>query len=136
MNGYQKPLPQPSHLTHPFWDGVRRHELLVQRCSSCGMLRHIPKPWCPDCLSQQFTWAPMNGAGHVYSYTVMHRAPASSFNEELPYVVALVQLDEGVRMISNIVGCSPEDVHIGMPVNVIYEDVTDEISLFKFAPRR
>ena len=134
MSEYQKPLPQPSPLTQPFWDGVRQHKLLVQQCASCGRLRHLPKPWCPGCLSQQFTWTPMSGKGQVYSYTVMHRAPAASFSAELPYVVALVELEERVRMISNIVGCPPEQVRIGMPVTVVYEDINDHSALFKFAP--
>ena len=134
MSEYTKPLPEPSTLTKPFWDGVKQHKLLVQKCSSCGKLRHVPKPLCPDCLSQEYTWAPLSGRGQVYSYTVMHRAPATSFEGDLPYVVALVELQEGVRIMSNIVHCPPDRVKVGMRVRVVYEDVTPEVSLFKFAP--
>ena len=134
MSEYKKPLPEPTTLTQPFWDGIRQHKLLVQKCASCGKLRHTPKPLCSDCLSQEYTWIPLSGQGQVYSYTVMHRAPASSFEGELPYVVALVELKEGVRMISNLVRCTPQQVRVGMPVHVVYEDVTDQASLFKFAP--
>ena len=76
----------------------------------------------------------MSGRGQVYSYTIMHRAPAPSFAAELPYVVALVELEEGVRMISNILECPPEQVRVGMPVKVVYEDIDDHAALFKFAP--
>ena len=134
MSEYTKPIPEPTTLTQPFWDGVKQHKLLVQKCASCDKLRHTPKPLCPDCLSQEFTWAPLSGQGQVYSYTVMHRSPAPSFDGELPYVVALVELNEGVRMISNMVGCTPQEVRVGMPVKVVYEDVTDQTSIFKFAP--
>ena len=134
MTQYNKPLPEPTPLSKPFWDGVRQHKLLVQKCSSCGKLRHIPKPLCSSCLSQEYTWAPLTGRGHVYTYTIMNRAPAVGFQEDLPYAVALVELEGGIRMISNIVGCTPQEVRIGMPVKAVYEDVNDQISLFKFAP--
>ncbi|MDO8749948.1 MAG: Zn-ribbon domain-containing OB-fold protein [Dehalococcoidia bacterium] len=136
MSEYQKPLPEPTPLSQPFWEGVRQHKLLVQKCASCSKLRHTPRPLCPSCLSQEFTWAPLSGQGQVYSYTVMHRAPAPGFQEELPYVVALVELKEGVRMISNVVGCTPQQVRVGMPVKVVYEDINDKASIFKFAPAR
>ena len=134
MSEYLKPLPKPTPLTQPFWDGVREHELRVQKCGSCGKLRHLPKPWCPDCLSEEVTWVPLTGRGQVYTYTVMHRAPAPSFADELPYVVALVELEEGVKMISNVVECPPEQVTVGMPVKVVFEDISDEAAMFKFAP--
>lgn len=135
MSEYLKPLPHPTELTQPFWDGVRAEKLLIQKCSSCGLLRHTPKLWCPECLSDDYTWAQMSGNGEVYSYTIMHRAPATSFQTEIPYAVALVELDEGVKMISNLISCPIEDVKIGMPVKVTYERANDEITLFKFAPR-
>ncbi|MFA7248959.1 MAG: Zn-ribbon domain-containing OB-fold protein [Dehalococcoidia bacterium] len=134
MSEYQKPLPHPTALTQPFWDGVRQHKLLVQKCSSCGKLRHIPKPWCANCLSQECTWVPLSGRGQVYSYTVMHRAPHTSFTPDVPFAVALIELEEGVRMISNIVGCPYDQVRVGMPVRVVYEDIDDQAALFKFTP--
>lgn len=134
MSEYEKPIPRPTPLTQPFWDGVRAHELRVQKCSGCGALRHLPKPWCPDCLSAEHTWVSLSGRGQVYTYTVMHRAPHTSFQGDLPYVVAFVELEEGVRMISNLVGCPPEQVRIGMSVQAVYEEITPEMSLFKFSP--
>ncbi len=131
---YRKPLPKPTPLSQPFWDGVKKHRLLVQKCTGCGKLRHAPKPFCPSCLSQEYTWAPLSGRGQVYTYTVMHRSPAPGFEEDIPYVVALVELEEGVRMISGIVGCPPDKVRVGMPVKVVYEDVSKEASIFKFSP--
>ena len=108
--------------------------LFRSRCTGCGQLRHLPKPWCPECLSKEFTWSTLSGRGEVYSYTIMHRAPATSFQHDIPYAVALVELEEGVRMISNLVGCPIEEVRIGMPVRAVYEDVTPEVTLFKFTP--
>jgi uncharacterized OB-fold protein len=85
-------------------------------------------------MSQEYTWETLSGKGHVYTYTVMHRAPDPSFQQDVPFVVALVELEEGVRMISNIVHCPWERVCIGMPVEVVYEDIDDDTALFKFAP--
>ncbi|MFN8558373.1 MAG: Zn-ribbon domain-containing OB-fold protein [Dehalococcoidia bacterium] len=134
MSDYQKPLPKPTPLTQPFWDGIRQHQVLVQRCDGCGALRHVPKPWCPECLTAACTWTSLSGEGRIYTYTVMHRAPDRAFTDDLPYVVALVEMTEGVRLISNVVGCPPEQVRVGMPVKVVYEDINDAIALFKFAP--
>ena len=134
MNEYRKPLPKPSPLSAPFWEGVRQHQLLVQQCEACGKLRHTPKPLCPFCLSQETTWVPLSGEGSVYTFTVINRVVGPGFEDDVPYVVALVELKEGVKLISNIVGYPQEQVRIGMPVKVVYEDVDDQTSLFKFAP--
>jgi uncharacterized OB-fold protein len=116
-----RPLPQPDVLTRPFWEACRRHELEVSACSTCGHLFLPPGPRCPRCWSTQLAPRTVSGEGRVYSFAVYRR----SYHPALPapYVVALVELDEGPRLISNVVGCAPEEVRIDMPVRVRFEEV-------------
>ena len=136
MSTYTKPLPTPDPDTREFWEGCRQHRLLVMKCLQCGNLRWPPRPGCPFCSSQETAREEVSGKGTVYSYIVYRRAFLPEFAQDTPYVVAIVELEESprVRMLSNIVGCEPEAAHIGMPVRVVFEDVTDEDTLFKFAP--
>jgi hypothetical protein len=132
---YNKPLPSPSPITQGFWAAAHRHEFLLQRCRNCRRYIHYPRAACPHCLSQDLEWAPASGRGAIYSYTVARRPTASVFADMTPYVIAIVELEEGPRMTTNIVGCPPEEVRIGMPVEVVFDDVTDEVTLVKFRPR-
>ena len=134
MSEYIKPLPKPSAISKPFWDSVRQHKLTAQQCSACSKLRHLPKPFCPYCLSEEWSWAALSGQGEVYTFTIMHRAPGPGFEQDIPLPVALVELKEGIRMLSNIVGCPPEQIRVGMQVKAVYEDINDQTTLFKFAP--
>lgn len=132
----ERPLPVPDHDTRLYWEATRRHELVIQRCRSCGEHYFYPRPHCPLCLSERTAWVPASGRGTVYAFTVVHRPPGPGFAERGPYVVALVDLAEGPRMMSNVVGCAPEEVHSGMLVHVDFEDVTPEVSLPVFRPAR
>lgn len=127
-----KPLPDPTDASRPFWDACRRHELRIQRCLDCGDLIHYPKLHCPRDGGDRFEWALMCGRGTVYSFIVAHRAFHESFKREVPYVVAVIELEEGVKMMSNVIGVDPDTVHIGMPVKVEFEDVDTGFSLPKF----
>lgn len=118
----------------PFWRALQRHELHLQKCGGCGTLRYIPSEICPRCQAETYDWAPVSGKGRVYTYTVIRRGPTPAYQAEAPYVIAHVELDEGPRMISNLVGCDPEGVKIGMPVEVVFEDVSEAWTLFKFRP--
>ena len=129
----RRPRRAMSQDTQFFWNGVRSGELLIQRCSSCGELRHPPRPMCPSCRSMDWDTVPASGRGEVYSYVVYHHPLVPPF--EAPYVVALIELEEGVRMISNVVGVDPHEVAIGMPVEVTFEAVDDELTLPLFRPR-
>ena len=133
---YKKPLPRGDEESKGFWEACRRHELYVQKCRTCGALRYYPRALCPACLSDDTDWILSSGRGTVYTYTVMHQNQAIGFREELPYVLAYVELAEGVRMLTNIVGCAPEDLRIGMPVELTFEDANDEVALPKFRPVR
>jgi uncharacterized protein len=130
---YEKFLPEilPDH--EPFWGSVRRHAMELQRCDRCGAFRFIPSERCP-CGSGASTWTQIAGTGEVYTYTVVHRAPTPAYQAEVPYVIVHVTIDEGPRLISNLIGCDPEGVGVGMAVQLVYEDVTPELTLYKFAP--
>jgi len=132
----QRPVPKFDRDSSAYWEGAHRHELLLQQCSSCQRFRFYPRSVCPHCLSFVFEWRVSSGHGCVYSFTVIHRAPFTAFRDKIPYVLALIELKEGVRMVSNILECDPNTVRIGMPVEVIFEDVTDEITLPQFRPLR
>jgi uncharacterized OB-fold protein len=132
MSEYFKPLPKPTPTSRPFWDAARRHELTIQRCGACKSYVFYPRDRCPRCFADQLEWQRVSGRGRVYSYTVVRRASARSFGDG-PYVLAIVELDEGPRMTSNIVA-PPEKVRVDMPVEVFFDDVTPDRTLVKFKP--
>ena len=134
MGEYQKPLPIPNEDTKPFWDGLKEHKLRIQKCSQCGQFRFPPRIICPYCMSLESEWVEVEGGGTVYSFTIVHHAYTPAYEGELPYVVAIIELEEGIRLISNIVGCKPEQVEIGMHVELTFEDVTPDFTLHKFQP--
>jgi uncharacterized OB-fold protein len=125
------PLPAITDDTRPFWDACRRHALAIQRCTECGAFRHPPSPVCWRCRSFTHTWAPVSGQGTVFTYAVVHRAFVPGLEPALPYIVVLVALDDapGVRLLTNLVGTAAADLRIGLPVEVCYEDVSDEVTL-------
>jgi len=125
----QRPLPRIDEETRGFWEACARHELYLQRCGGCGRFRYPPRALCPACLSSAIEWVRGSGRGTVYSFTVTHQNQAPGFRERLPYVLAVVELAEGVRLMTNVVGCAPDAVHIGMPVEVAWDDVTSEVAI-------
>ena len=135
MAAASKPLPKPTPDTQPFWDAVKRHQLLLPKCKACGQLHYFPRPFCPYCFSWDLDWIQCSGNGKLYSYVINHR-PAPGFEEETPYVIAVVELDEGPRMLSNLIDIepTPEAVQVDMPVEILFQDVNEELSMFKFRP--
>jgi uncharacterized OB-fold protein len=131
---YAKPLPRVDEETKGFWEACRRHELYLQRCRDCGEVRYYPRALCPNCLSDRTEWLRSRGNGTVYTFTVTYQNQSAGFRDSLPYVLAYVELAEGVRMLTNIVGCAPDQVKIGMPVEVTFDDVTPDVTLPKFKP--
>lgn len=129
----RKPLPTPTAISEPFWDGCRRGELLAQKCLDCGGLTFIPQLACSHCFSSKLEWAKGSGRGSVYSYTVVWRPQTPSF--EVPYVVAIVELEDGYQILTNIVDCDPSQVHVGMPVEVDFRPASEEIVLPYFRPK-
>ncbi len=129
------PPPLADATTLPWWEAAAEHRLVVQRCTSCRRTRHPPAPVCPECRSDESDWQELSGRGEVYSYTVVHRPIAAG--QELPFVVAVIALEDsgGMRMISNVVDASPDQVEIGMPVELVWEDMSADLAIPRFRPR-
>lgn len=124
-----KPVPDAD--TRPYWAGIAAGELRLQRCAACGLAVFYPRAVCPDCLGTPLTWFTARGTGQVYSYTVVHRA-FGEFADQAPFTVALVELDEGVRMMTRIVDAAPGQVQIGLPVELTVRQIADaELPCFR-----
>jgi uncharacterized OB-fold protein len=134
MSGYKKPLPEiEGWWSKEFWEGCKRHEFLLQQCADCMKINtYSPRILCPNCLSTNLKWIKASGKGKIYSFTVVMAHPPVSFIDDVPYVVAVIKLEEGPRMISNIVECKPDGLSCDMDVEVVFEDVTEEFALPKF----
>jgi len=132
------PLPAVTDDTRPFWDACRRHELVIQRCSTCGSPRHPPSPVCWRCRSFEHGWTRVSGRGSVFSFAVVHRAFMTELADHVPYTVVVVELDDapGVRLVSNLVGASTDEARIGLPVEVFFEEVAVEVAVPRFRVRR
>ena len=117
----EKPVPALTDDSRAFWFNCSRNKLVLQRCSDCRTTQYYPRNVCTSCGSSNIKWVDSAGKGTVYSYTVVHRAPSPAFSQCVPYVLAIIQLNEGPRMMSNIVNCDPGDVRIGMDVEVDFE---------------
>lgn len=136
QKAYRKPLPHIDEESRPWWEAAQRHELYAQKCRDCGALRFHPRAQCTSCLSSRTEWIRCKGTGKIYTFTVTNQNQATGFREALPYVMAWVEVDEGLKMLTNIVDCPPEQVKIGMPVEAVFDDVTPEVTLVKFRPAR
>ena len=134
MPDWKKPLPTIAGETKPFWDHCREEQLLVQKCDRCGEYQFYPRGICANCWSTDIQWVESSGKGTVWTFTVTHQNRSPGFAEEVPYVLALVELEEGVRMFTNIIECDPQDVKIGMPVEVTFVQANDQITLPYFKP--
>jgi len=132
---YPGPIPKPTPETKAFWEATKEHRLLVQRCRDCQQYYFYPRPLCVHCLSRNVEWRQVSGRGRVHTFVINHRPPRN-YPLPAPYVIGIVELDEGPRMLSNIVGvqADPQHVRCDMPVEVVFEDITDEISLPRFRP--
>lgn len=131
----RKPLPVPTPETAPFWQGLTRNELRIQRCKDCGKAYFYPRPFCPVCFSENVEWFTASGRAKLHTYEIVHRAPPA-FRDMAPYVIAVVELDEGPRMMTNMVDVEPDPAKlpIDMPVEIVYDRVSDEVTLPKFRP--
>ena len=134
MTAAERPVPTPDAATAPYWSAAHEQRLVMPRCLDCSRYHFYPRTLCPHCGSARLEWNVCSGRGTVYSYTIVHRAPSPEFAAEVPYVVAVVEIDEGPRLMTNVVGCAPDAVRIGLPVHAVFEDVTPEVTLLKFRP--
>ena len=134
MNTYNKPLPKVNGDNREFWAGCKEHELRFQKCVDCGHIRWPAAVLCPSCHSLETKWIVSSGRGMIYTFAVYHKAYHPGFEQELPYVVATIELEEGPHLLSNVVGCGPDQVTCDMQVEVTWEDISEEFSLPKFRP--
>jgi len=123
------PAPVPSEDNQPYWDALKEGQLVLQVCAGCGRYQHPPRPMCGDCGSREHEWKPVSGKGTVYSYVVTHQAVHPSYTGHTPYVTAIVELEEGPRLTTNLTDIGPDEVAIGIPVEVVFHPLDDEITL-------
>ena len=123
--------------TQPFWDAAAQHRLVVAQCGTCGTCRMPPTPFCPACQSQQIDWKMLSGLGEIYTYTIVDRAILPGMADHLPYVPAVITLEGGggVRLISNVVDVELAELAIGMPVQVVWDDLREGVAVPRFRPR-
>ncbi len=129
-------LPTIEPESAPFWDAAKEGRLLIQRCESCGAAQHYPRPFCAVCWSDQVRWEEASGRGTLYTYSIVYMNDLAPFNERLPYVAAAVDLEEGPRIMTNIVGADPGDLEVGMAVVVDFEQLNEDVSAPVFRPVR
>lgn len=132
--GYALSLPRLRGLTAQWYAWLARHELRFQRCTGCEQFRHIPREVCPRCGSTEWTWEPSSGKGTVFTWTTTHRSLHPAW-VETPFAQVVVELEEGPRVMTSLVDSTPDELRIGMPVQVVYDDVTAEVTLPKFKRR-
>jgi uncharacterized OB-fold protein len=132
----EMPMPAVNAETVGWWEAAADHRLVVQRCSACGHMRHPPGPVCPCCRSSESEWSALDGTGTVYTYTIVRQAFIPSLQDKIPYVVIAVELDgaQGARIVSNLVDVEPEEVTVGMAVEVAWEDMGPELAVPRFRP--
>jgi uncharacterized OB-fold protein len=129
---YSKPLPTLEGLSQEFYDWCKKHELRFQRCSDCATWRHVPREMCAECGSWNWEWAQSSGRGTLFTWTIAERPLHTGFVDAVPYASVVIEMEEGVRIVSEVVDVAPGDLEMDMPVEVTFDDVTDEITLPKF----
>ncbi|HXD90122.1 MAG TPA: Zn-ribbon domain-containing OB-fold protein [Candidatus Binataceae bacterium] len=135
MPEVSKPVPAITPDMREFFDGARAGRLMVQKCDSCGKLRFPAHDLCSKCNSTDSRWVPVSGRGEVFSFSIMHQLYHPGFAKEVPYAVVMVELEEGCKFVSNLLGVKPHDIKCGMPVEVTFEKLSDEVSMPKFRLR-
>lgn len=131
-----KPVPVVQPWAQPFWEAARQHKLILQTCNACERPIHYPRIACPHCGADDLGWREASGRGTIYSYTVVESNAPSAFVADMPYVVAVIRLEEGVQMLSNVVDCDPAELHCDQPVEVAFAPLDAEFTLPVFRPVR
>ena len=130
----EKPVPLPTPLTQPYWDGLAQGRILIQRCEDCGAWVFYPRSHCNGCLSDRLTWHEVTGKGTLHTFTVTRQPTAPFFADEVPQRLAVVELDEGVRLTSTLVDVADADIRIGMRLQPVFDHVSANVTLLRFAP--
>lgn len=131
-----KPLPEITDMTRPFWEGAKNGKLMLQKCARCNTYNFLPKPWCIECGCRELVWTEAKPFGTVYSYTIS-RTVAMNFpgwEDDLPLILCLVDLDDGARMYAHVTDCSPEEIRVGMRLQAYFVQISDEAGVPKFRP--
>ena len=131
---YTLPVPVEDEESEPFFTGAKEGKLMLLRCTQCGRHRLPPRERCSDCWSTASEWTQASGLGKLYTFGIMHQKYHPAFAEITPYNYAIVELDEGPRLVTNIVGCSNEELRTDMPVEAVFDDVSEETTLVRFRP--
>lgn len=134
-DGYIKPLPTVTLEGAPFWESTQLGKISTQQCKDCHRQQFPPRRICMHCGGRHLGWINVSGHGQIYSFTIVYRPPEPAFQLDVPYVVAVVDLEEGGRMMTNIVGCNVNDVYVDMPVSAVFEQIAPSVTLVKFQPR-
>jgi hypothetical protein len=127
-------LPTIEEESRPFWDAAREGRFLIARCSACGRAHHYPRPFCPFCWSEDVAWEDASGRATLYTHSTVYLNDLAPFREALPYVAAVVDLEEGPRVMTQLVDCPPDELRIGMPLTVAFRELTDEVTAPVFRP--
>lgn len=127
-----RPLPTPTEDTKHYWESAKTGKLMIQECTACGKLQFYPRPFCISCLNEPLTWVEASGRGTIYTFTINHRPANEYMRDKTPYAVAAVDLDEGVRMLANVVQSDINEVRCGAKVQVVFEKASEEITLPQF----
>jgi uncharacterized OB-fold protein len=127
-----RPTPAPSPTTAPYWEALGRGELLLQRCATCTAWVHYPRRRCPVCMSNQLGWEPVEPVGTIHTFTVARRATAVPFASDVPQIIAIVELANGVKMTTTLTDVQPDRLRIGQPVHGVYEHQDDGTTLLRF----
>jgi uncharacterized OB-fold protein len=127
-------IPTIDAASTPYWEAARQGQLLIAQCSACGKVHHYPRPFCPFCWSEDVVWEEASGRATLYTHSTVYVNDLPPFKERLPYIAAVVDLDEGPRVMTNIVDCAPEDLQLGMALQVDFRELTDEITAPVFRP--
>ena len=135
MTEYTKPLPVMEGLAGEFYDWCKKEDLHFQKCTSCHTFRHVPREMCAECNSFEWQWVRSTGRGTVYTWVVVNRALHPAFSHDTPYADVVIEMEEGVRLLSTVVDCPPQELEIGMPVELTYDAVTEDITLPRFKRR-
>ena len=134
MSAMRFDLPSPDAETMPFWDAAKEGRLLIKRCRACDEFHFYPRPFCPHCWSEDVEWVEAGGKATLYTWSIVRRNDLPPFPERVPYVAAIVDLDEGPRMMTNVVDCDFDDLIEGMALEAVYHPISDDVTIVRFRP--
>jgi uncharacterized protein len=126
--------PTPDNYTRAWWEAAAQERLLVVRCAQCSRAHYYPRPFCPRCGSDEVSWEQASGSATLYTWSVVHRNDLPPFDENVPYVAAVVELAEGPRMMTNVVACDPDKLEVGMDLRVVFESIGEGYAIPVFRP--